>query len=154
MHDVEKHPIDWASLKKGDVIGVEEMERILGVSRTHRDYSIKLCAFCQRTMDELETRGNAVVCRADHDAMRVLTDAEAAEYLPTKFAKGARIMRNAHRQLQTVDPGGLTDQQQKEMAYQLHRQAMIQAAQQKATRLAITQRPKRIADTSESISNL
>lgn len=149
MHDVEKHPIDWSSLKKGDVIGADEMERILGVSRTHRDYSIKLCAFCQRTMDELETRGLVVVCRSDRDAMRILTDAEAAEYLPTKFDKGARISRTAHRQLQQVDPTGLTDQQQKEMRYQIQRQAMILAAERKANRIAIKQRPRRIEEAVE-----
>lgn len=93
-------PIDFESLKKGDVITQEWLERYLlvraesGVDR----YRLKCLAFAQEI--ERRTRLHAVVRGSD---IRILTDAESSQACDEYQQRCVQGIRSAYTRLARVD---------------------------------------------------
>lgn len=150
--EVEKWPVDFDVLDKGDVIPVEQLEKILGIPQTHPQYSVKLLGWKHWLENEMAARGKLVVSRTDHGALRILTDAEAAIYLPERFEAGLSVSTRAHRKLLHVDTTKLSHLEQAELSHQRTLQAMILGAIKKTVKIVIKQRPKGIQNNGEASS--
>jgi len=94
--DVSKlHPLDYSTLRKGQLINQSDAEEIVGfkASKDPRRFQLELMRLRGAIWDNCEE----LVAKVEGLGIRILTDAEADEYLWTQqcqlIAKQARIAR-------------------------------------------------------------
>jgi hypothetical protein len=136
----EKYPFDFDSLQKGDVIPVEMLEEITKMSRSHKDFNLKILGLREQIEHELEGRGRPVNVKCDHGSLRILTDEEAVPYTAQLFRQHRRALGRAHLRACIIDPRGLNSEVAKRLESQLLNQAAKLAAMKRA-------RPKAIEST-------
>jgi hypothetical protein len=108
-----RFPIDYDSLKKGDVIPAELLEKIAEAPRSTPKYQLKVLAFQQQIMDEMRARGNPVTVIVRGGEIVVLTDAEASTYNAERLGAHLHGVMRAHERSQAVDVANLDDEQKK-----------------------------------------
>lgn len=106
---LSKYPIDVDALVKGDEISVERVEVIVGVRYTDRRYALAACQLASWIEGEKLDRGEYVTVATVKGAIRVLTDAEAADYLTRRFAAHEAGLRTSARRKAGVDRSALTE---------------------------------------------
>lgn len=104
----EKHPIDFDSLKHGDVITVEQIEKIYSMPRTDSGFHFKVLEL----WGDIERECDLLV-RSDGQNLRIMEDLEAEEVTNRRVHKAARsMMRNAKRRA-VINRDGFTEEQKR-----------------------------------------
>ena len=139
MKSVNYFPVDIDALTKGQVLLVEEIENILGCSRSAQpQFALKALGLRNKIAKMLRDRGKPATVVLAKGTIRVLTDAEAVEYNPRQYRHGARKMARAHKRSMDVDPALLTCEQLKKHERSVIVQGCIlQAIDSQRRRLAI-----------------
>jgi len=108
---VDKYPLDFDALKKGDVISVAMQEDIFKIKANNEAFAFRSLALRQRIEKELSDRGFPVTVRHDHGTLVICTDPDASEYNDRMRAKTLRAFGRAHRRNLAVDRGNLDQAQ-------------------------------------------
>jgi hypothetical protein len=132
--------IDFGALAKGTVIPAAEVERCLGLSRTHKAYSMAALGLRGAIESHFAADGLTVTVIQRSDDLVILTDREAAEYNRERFRQHVRGLRRSHRRAAGVDPVPLTEQERRDHDRALEIQGRILLAVA-AVRREITPRP-------------
>jgi len=113
---VRRHPVDYESLTKGDVIITEVIERFSGIKRENiKKYQIVLMQLREQVERELEAIGKHVLVKIEKDYLRILTDEEAVDYVDDRHTSLRRQMfKNHGRSISSIDPSLLSDGQKAE----------------------------------------
>lgn len=93
----KKHPLDFGALCKGTWL---ETAELIDATRTpsgplrvgSNAWNFALLGLCSQIENESE-----ILCRIDHDRIRLMTDVEADEYTTRRAMDGARTIRNQYR---------------------------------------------------------
>ena len=113
--NAEIHPIDVTTLKKGDVITVEQLEKITGWGRKSDAFKLRVLALRDRIMRELQDIGRPMVLRGWQGcSLRILTDPEATEYLDNQATSHLRGIGRSCFRLGQVDVRNLDEGQNRE----------------------------------------
>ena len=114
LDETRRWPVDYETLKKGDVITADRLEKLVGLKRDNPRYSLAIMSLKQRIQDDLEDIGSIWTLAIVKNDLRVLTDAEASEYNHRSLLNGmAKMFRSQYRNM-AVDVTELTDDQEKD----------------------------------------
>jgi hypothetical protein len=109
VSSVEVHPFDVMQLAKGDWISPDRCEEIVGVSRTHREYSRKLVSICEHTEKQwARLRDEVAVVVQEKDGIRICTDDEAVPYLRRRREGHVRGLKRTQLRQMGVDTSKLS----------------------------------------------
>ena len=142
-NEATRWPVDYESLKKGDSIPAERLEKIIGLNRDNPKYSLALMALKQTIQDALEDLGYVWTLAIVKNDIRILTDAEASEYNHRSLLNGMAKMFRAQYRNMAVDQTLLTEDQAKDHARRIEVDGrLIQAirAERKTPKLLDTKR--------------
>lgn len=131
-------PIDTASLKKGDVITVQQLELAAGRQQGTTSFQMDVLQIKAFVMSALWARGLSAVVVQDRGCLRILTDAEALEYNQRFHDQGLRRARRAHIFQCHVDVAGLSHEQIEELNRSLCVMGATMAAIASARRKPVT----------------
>lgn len=102
--NAERWPVDFDALKRGDVIPSERVERVYGVSREDRAYSLAAMRLAKLVSTFFRReRGENVVVVCVRDDIRILTHAEQARHV----RRQERIRRRSY--LRNIEAGAAVD---------------------------------------------
>jgi hypothetical protein len=135
---LERFPFDYDALGKGDVITVERLQDLTGLTYGTTAFSLQVLRYQKVIEDELLARGRAVTVCSEKGSLRILTDAEASEYGAKLFASRFRQMMTAHRGCLRVDVTNLDDEQKAAHGRTLLTQGAMLAAARTAKRESLT----------------
>lgn len=108
----EIHPFDVNALGKGDWITPDQCERVLSISREHKDYDLKLLALAQVLERHWrEVRDEQITLRCEDGGIRILTDDGAIEENLRRFEQHKRGMGRALVRQSGVDRSKVTSQE-------------------------------------------
>ncbi|NBW19253.1 MAG: hypothetical protein EBR82_65890, partial [Caulobacteraceae bacterium] len=83
-----KYPMDFDDLKKGQVLEIQQLERVLCQDyQLSNDWDMQL----MKLQSLIHQHRQDLTVAIDHDRIRVLTDAEASEHNAQLVARGARL---------------------------------------------------------------
>lgn len=108
---LSKYPLDASALSKGDEIPVERVEAIVRRKFDDRRYALAVASLCDWIEREKAERGEHVTAAMVKGAIRILTDAEAADYLSGRFRAHEAGLRRSARAKARVDRAQLTEAQ-------------------------------------------
>ena len=111
---VEKYPLDFDLLDKGQRIEVDELERTFGHKRGTTRYKFSLLALRERVEKELALRGKVVTVRTNRDALVICSDADAATYNDEAASRSWRRVKRSHVRNLGVDASKLAEEGKKE----------------------------------------
>lgn len=111
MDEVNRWPIDFESLNKGDSIPPEKLEEITGCNRGTTDYQFAVLALQQRIMDELEDRGKPATVAFKRNVLRVLTDSEALEHNAKSYSSHIKGLRRDFGRMMNIETANLSDRE-------------------------------------------
>jgi hypothetical protein len=105
------YPFDYDTLFKGQYIPPEECERLTGVRRHERMYSLKVQELIDGIHRERNARGMPVVAKGQGDGISILTDEEAVVYVRARFRAGLRLAGRSHeRAVVAIDVTALPEE--------------------------------------------
>lgn len=137
---VSRYPVDFDALEKGSYITPKDVARAARADVGTPKFSIFLMGLCAECERRLLDRGLQAVVRVDNYGVRVLTDAEAAEYTDHQFGGLIRRLgRTLHRQ-NRVDTKelGTSQRQQHERALLVNSRTFQAAANARKDALKLT----------------
>ena len=108
---MQKYPIDFDVLKKGDRITTEELEDILQLQAGTAAFDIKSLKLKATIERELAKRGKDFIIVFRQESIWVLTDAESVEYIDTMNRRGVKKIVRAYDSLGKVNPASLNSDQ-------------------------------------------
>lgn len=103
-------PVDFESLRKGDIIPVSAIERITKTKHGTTEYALTLLSLKESIQNHLWSIGKPWTCTTRGGAIAVLKDDEASEY---NYRQGQRYLRGQARatvRIQHVDHGQLGEE--------------------------------------------
>lgn len=109
--DLERFPLDYESLKRGDFLAPEVVERAVLTSRTEDGYwakVLKLRDGIRRWF--LDNRGDFVTIVCEGDGLRILTHPEQSEYASRRGSRAVGQIMHAVGELQAVDVAQLPNE--------------------------------------------
>lgn len=113
MEHVEKYPLDFDALYKGDEVPVEKLQEIIQHPVASDEYRFAVMALAQRITDELSERGIEAVVVQRKGGLRILTDSEASIHCYNEAQRGYKMIgRNLKRQI-VVDQTALTEEERR-----------------------------------------
>lgn len=113
MEILEKYPLDFDALYKGDEVPTEKLQEIIPHAMGSDEYRFAIMALQQRVTDELSERGIEAVVVQRKGGLRILTDSEASAHCYNEAQRGYRLIgRNLKRQI-VVDQTVLTDDERR-----------------------------------------
>ena len=112
--DIQYFPLDFDSLKKGDNITPDRLEKLTGKTRGTDGYNLAVLALRERIVRECKDRGKHFTVAVVKGTLRILTDEEAALYNVRTFRAGFRRSGKSLRRLTKVNVGQLSDQQKRD----------------------------------------
>lgn len=104
----KRYPIDVEVLRKGDVITVDELKKIIRRPVDSYEWNFALMGLCQTIMDERKLLGKPVTACIRKNEICILTDEQAAKYNDHYFNRGFRWMEVGLARLFDVDTRNLT----------------------------------------------
>ena len=108
---IHYYPFDYDALVKGQYIQPEECERLAGIKRHERMYSLKVQELIDGIHRERNARGMPVVAKMQGDGISILTDEEAVTYVKARFRAGLRLAGRSHeRAVVAVDVTALSEE--------------------------------------------
>lgn len=105
----EKYPLDFDALQKGEWLETAELEEALGVTMAD---GAKWNFALMGLRSQIE-RESGIVCRIDHDRIRLMTDTEADEYLYRQGERSVSKLVRVTRSRALIDRGSMTDQEKR-----------------------------------------
>lgn len=129
MNDVMKHPIDYDSLRKGDVIPASQIEKITGTKVDHKNYAFRLLRLKERVERELADRGKIWTLSCTNGDLKILTDSEAATYNYVESSHARRKERRCFIRKGAVDVTQLPEDQRPQHERELEIQGKYIQAQ-------------------------
>lgn len=85
-----QYPLDFDALDKGQLLGLEYLEQVTGVSpRNDKEFKLR----CLGIKSLIEAR-RGFTCQVTYDGIRILTDEDAAAYNPKRFNGHIRGLKN------------------------------------------------------------
>lgn len=142
---VTRIPLDFDTLEKGRVFGVEEIEEIVGLPRDDEKFPLKRLSLCARIEREMRDRGRPMAVRLERGALKVMDDPENAEYQPKEYDRHLRGAARALGRLAIVEPEKLDEGQRNEHEHQMLRMSRITAAIKLEKRKLATAARRRLA---------
>lgn len=135
---VSYHPMDFAALKKGDVITPVQIAQITGQQPGTEKYALALMSLRERIMRECKKLGRPVTATCTKDSLRILTDPEAAHYNAEETRRGFRKQCRGFRRMVEVDARQLDDQQKSDLERNIIIVGKMIAAARSARSIAIS----------------
>lgn len=109
MLTLDKYPIDFDSVEKGDLLTQEMLEKITAEKFGTDKFTFKVLALQGRIIDE-----TGYTVKNHGDSLVVLTDEEASSYNDKMFKRFKRGMFHRHKLMQNVDVSQLSDTMRQE----------------------------------------
>ena len=107
---VQRYPLDFDALEKGDVISAEQVEAIVEIKRDDIKYGFAAMALGKRIKKELQDRDKEVTVRMHQSALMICDDADASPYNERMIKARARGVGRFLRQLSAVDRSKLPEE--------------------------------------------
>ena len=130
--ELKPWPMDFDTLKKGDVIPVADVERITGKKAGTKQYAFAALNIVKRMRDHLFDKEKYWTIVMRKDAICILTDIEAAEYNSHEYETSRNRLKRLHVQTLAVDSMQLSDEQRRTH----YRRLQVQAFEMSAMRSA------------------
>lgn len=111
--ETQKYPLDFAALKKGDVISQEKLVEIIGLEPTDPRYRIEVLKLRHHIEFTLATQNYWVTIKEDSGNLCILTDGESAVYNDKQFKNNINRALRSYDRLLRVDNNNLTMSEQK-----------------------------------------
>jgi hypothetical protein len=109
--DPTRWPLDFAALRRGDVLSADAMEAATGRTRDSEDYWRHLLRIKQMVVDYFEEAGDAgVIVTTRDDGLQILTDEEAAIYVQDRARKARKDFAWSVLKGSLVDRNKLTNE--------------------------------------------
>lgn len=118
-----RYPLDLDRVQKGLYVTPEEIEEIVGVSRTEASYGLAVMRIIEEIKRNLGDRGVGLVIRQHEYGIKVLTDSEATSYLGARQQRNVQDIGRTHVMQQLVDVAMLTEDEQRAHERRLSRSA-------------------------------
>ncbi len=110
MQEIEKWPLDFESISKGDVIAEVQCRAVLK-PKDDKDFQLKLLALKEQIERKHADAGVVLTIKITRNSLHVLTDAEASEYNETRQQHALRHFVKSHRRLLGVEIVNLSPEQ-------------------------------------------
>lgn len=124
-----KHPLDFDLLEKGSWIETPELESATLTKCGEGAWGLKLVGLCQRIEQE-----TGILCRVDHDRIRLMDDLEASEHAYRRKLHHYRGVGRQSRRLLKVDTSGFDDEQKAIHAFRVRAALAVTSASRAALR--------------------
>jgi hypothetical protein len=125
MTDARIYPIDTDALHKGSVITPEEIQAIFHVQVGTSAYCVAALRLRNYITDRFAERNETVTVISDRNALRILTDPEAAEYNAKRFRGLCGTLGETHIRNCGVDTSALDDKQKRDHERVIMRQSVV-----------------------------
>jgi hypothetical protein len=102
------YPFDYANMKKGDVITVEEIERLSKTKRGTPKYAFAVLGYQNQIENTMANLDKPVSTRQVRYSIEIMTDPQATKYMELSALAHERGMFRALRGLGKVNVGNLT----------------------------------------------
>jgi hypothetical protein len=111
MNTLNSYPFDLHCLEKGSVIQSEEIERLSGVQRHLKRFSLELLNFKALLERQwLMERGEVITTRIHHDCIVICTDDDAVATNCDRANAGVRTLHSALHRQNGVDRSNLSEE--------------------------------------------
>jgi len=118
----EPFPLDFNSLKRGDYLPAEAVEKATLTERRDPNYRIKSLMLRDSIREHFRTVcGDIVTVVSVRDGLRILTHQEQAEYAPQRESKAMRQIAVAQIEGRAVDLKQLSEEQRSRHERWMHR---------------------------------
>jgi hypothetical protein len=107
----DMYPLDFDTLKKGDVIAETQLEQIYQVNRRKEPDKFRLKMLTLR--EDIERARPDLLCRCDGADVRVMTDQEAEEHTWERIGHAVRSMGKNTKRRAVINRSGFDDVQMK-----------------------------------------
>lgn len=105
---LERHPVDYDALSKGQWLDEDMLDAAIPVKREHPLWSLHVAKLCA----DIE-RETGIVCCQTKGKLRLMEDAEADDYLARKVKNNVgRLVRDSRRTL-LIDHSALDERQRR-----------------------------------------
>lgn len=110
--EARRHPMDFDTLKIGDVLSAEQCEEIVRTSRHLAAYQVHILRLKEQIERHLTRRyGRHIVVAQFKQGLRVLTESERVAYSASQAGASRRKLRRALRTAADTDPLQLTERE-------------------------------------------
>lgn len=106
------HPIDIDNLNKGDVISLQEIQKVIGIDPDddQRAFDLARLALMAKIDTDLQRIGKQFTVAQVKGEIKVLTDEEASVYNSKRLGNAIRTMQKAHIKISSVETGDFDDE--------------------------------------------
>ena len=125
MTDARIYPIDTDQLHKGSVIHAQEIANIFHAQQGTERFNLCSLRLREYITDKFAERSETVTVVSDRGNLRILTDAEAAEYNRDEFKRKSRQMLHIHKRNCGVNTAALDEKQQRDHERVIMRQSAV-----------------------------
>lgn len=115
----ERWPIDYDSLRQGDVLNRERLARIIGVRPGSHAYDGRLAEFQRILQEQLWSRGKQWTVRKDGGALVILEEGDVPKYVRKRQRNALRAFFKMHGHLLATDPSKMTVEERKDRDRQI-----------------------------------
>ena len=143
---VNYYPMDFAALKKGDVISISRIEQVTGIKRDHAQFAMESMKLAHRIQCEMRSRGSNARTRIKDRAIEIMTDIAALEYSMARCEKIEEKQGVEVRELGRINGAGFSDEDKT----RLDRERILQSSKL----LAMRQAKKAIKSKGEVMAEL
>jgi len=114
ISEAEKHPIDYETLCKGDILSVEQIEKITGISpKQENKFNLARLQLINQIDCELQRLGIQYTVAQVKGSIKILTDEEASEYNDKGRQSALVKLYKHHTKLSSVDTSEFDDKTKK-----------------------------------------
>ena len=106
-----QYPINYSALKKGDIIGIEELQQVFAMRFVSGSQAWD---FALMGLQQKIHHHTGLTAKCDNGAIRILSDAEASAVNAAEIDRHKRGILSRNRKLLQVDRGRLSEDQAKE----------------------------------------
>jgi len=111
--EVSRSPLDIEGLKKGDVISVDDLVKIVGHEVGTEKYAFGLLGLREKIMQDKAAMGDPVTVRVCKGNLEVLSDEMSSQYNDNRFKSHISKMLTTHGRMMQVDDSNLDEKTKK-----------------------------------------
>lgn len=101
--DLSTQDFDWRCLRKGDVISVEDLEKITGQKRDTQKFQFAVLQLRLRIERDSAMAQTPLLTAQERGALKVMCDAEASEVLHSRFGNHLDAIGLTYKKMHRVD---------------------------------------------------
>lgn len=101
--DAKRWPIDFESLKKGDVITADELERIFKATPGSKTYLFRMMSLKEKIEVERRKLHDPIVVKECNNELHLLTDEQAVDYTDRECEMAKRRYGRNLKRMMSVD---------------------------------------------------